>query len=421
MDNHTIWHIVILIILLGLSGFFSSAETAFTSSNHIKLRTLASKGNKNAVLVLKIMKKPEKMLSAVLIGNNIVNLSASALLTAITIKLLGNASIGAATGILTFLVLIFGEIAPKSFATKNAEVLVLIYAAPVYGLIFVLTPVIAAVNIAASAVLKAFGIDVKKNNEAMTEDELRTIVNVSHEEGVIENEERNIINNVFDFAGVLAKDVMVQRIDMVFIDINAGYDEIIEIYRQERYTRLPVYEGSTDNVVGIINIKDLLLYDKSEDFYIKDYMRKPLFTYEYKKLSELLLQMKKSYSNLAVVLDEYGITAGMVTMEDILEEIVGEIRDEYDTDEEDSFKKLGEGIYMLDGFVKLDEINERLGTNLCLDDYESIGGFVMGQLEHIPKVREGIKVGDVSLTVEKMDKARVDKVRLELLNKTQKL
>ena len=356
-----------------------------------------------------------------LIGNNIVNLSASALLTAITIKLFGNASIGAATGILTFLVLIFGEIAPKSFATKNAEVLVLIYAAPVYGLIFVLTPVIAAVNIAASAVLKAFGIDVKKNNEAMTEDELRTIVNVSHEEGVIENEERNIINNVFDFAGVLAKDVMVQRIDMVFIDINAGYDEIIEIYRQERYTRLPVYEGSTDNVVGIINIKDLLLYDKSEDFYIKDYMRKPLFTYEYKKLSELLLQMKKSYSNLAVVLDEYGITAGMVTMEDILEEIVGEIRDEYDTDEEDSFKKLGEGIYMLDGFVKLDEINERLGTNLCLDDYESIGGFVMGQLEHIPKVREGIKVGDVSLTVEKMDKARVDKVRLELLNKTQKL
>jgi hypothetical protein len=421
LDNHTIWHIVILIILLGLSGFFSSAETAFTSSNHIKLRTLASKGNKNAVLVLKIMKKPEKMLSAVLIGNNIVNLSASALLTAITIKLFGNASIGAATGILTFLVLIFGEIAPKSFATKNAEVLVLIYAAPVYGLIFVLTPVIAAVNIAASAVLKAFGIDVKKNNEAMTEDELRTIVNVSHEEGVIENEERNIINNVFDFAGVLAKDVMVQRIDMVFIDINAGYDEIIEIYRQERYTRLPVYEGSTDNVVGIINIKDLLLYDKSEDFYIKDYMRKPLFTYEYKKLSELLLQMKKSYSNLAVVLDEYGITAGMVTMEDILEEIVGEIRDEYDTDEEDSFKKLGEGIYMLDGFVKLDEINERLGTNLCLDDYESIGGFVMGQLEHIPKVREGIKVGDVSLTVEKMDKARVDKVRLELLNKTQKL
>lgn len=421
MDNHTIWHIVILIILLGLSGFFSSAETAFTSSNHIKLRTLASKGNKNAVLVLKIMKKPEKMLSAVLIGNNIVNLSASALLTAITIKLFGNASIGAATGILTFLVLIFGEIAPKSFATKNAEVLVLIYAAPVYGLIFVLTPVIAAVNIAASAVLKAFGIDVKKNNEAMTEDELRTIVNVSHEEGVIENEERNIINNVFDFAGVLAKDVMVQRIDMVFIDINAGYDEIIEIYRQERYTRLPVYEGSTDNVVGIINIKDLLLYDKGEDFYIKDYMRKPLFTYEYKKLSELLLQMKKSYSNLAVVLDEYGITAGMVTMEDILEEIVGEIRDEYDTDEEDSFKKLGEGIYMLDGFVKLDEINERLGTNLCLDDYESIGGFVMGQLEHIPKVREGIKVGDVSLTVEKMDKARVDKVRLELLNKTQKL
>lgn len=417
MDNHTILHIVILAMLLGLSGFFSSAETAFISSNQIKLKTLAAKGSKNALLVLKIMEKPEKMLSAVLIGNNIVNLSASALATTIIIKLFGNAAIGVTTGMLTFLILIFGEITPKSLASKKPESMSLVYAAPIYALMFILTPAIVTINLASGFVLKLLGAGNAPRQDIMTEEELRTIVDVSHEEGVIENEERKIINNVFDFAEVLAKDVMIQRIDMVLINIEAGYEEAIEIYRQERYTRLPVYEGNTDNIVGVINVKDLLLHKSEKKFNIRDYMRKPFFTYEYKKIAELLLQMKKSYANIAVVLDEYGMTAGMITMEDILEEIVGEIRDEYDIDEEESFKKIGKDVYLLDGSVKLDEINERLGTDLNMEDYESIGGFVMGQLEHLPKVREGVRTEGVRLTVEKMDKARIDKVRLEILNK----
>lgn len=404
-------------MLLGLSGFFSSAETAFISSNQIKLKTLAAKGSKNALLVLKIMEKPEKMLSAVLIGNNIVNLSASALATTIIIKLFGNAAIGVATGMLTFLILIFGEITPKSLASKKPESMSLVYAAPIYALMFILTPAIVTINLASGFVLKLLGAGNAPRQDIMTEEELRTIVDVSHEEGVIENEERKIINNVFDFAEVLAKDVMIQRIDMVLINIEAGYEEAIEIYRQERYTRLPVYEGNTDNIVGVINVKDLLLHKSEKKFNIRDYMRKPFFTYEYKKIAELLLQMKKSYANIAVVLDEYGMTAGMITMEDILEEIVGEIRDEYDIDEEESFKKIGKDVYLLDGSVKLDEINERLGTDLNMEDYESIGGFVMGQLEHLPKVREGVRTEGVRLTVEKMDKARIDKVRLEILNK----
>lgn len=417
MDNHTILHIVILAMLLGLSGFFSSAETAFISSNQIKLKTLAAKGSKNALLVLKIMEKPEKMLSAVLIGNNIVNLSASALATTIIIKLFGNAAIGVATGMLTFLILIFGEITPKSLASKKPESMSLVYAAPIYALMFILTPAIVTINLASGFVLKLLGAGNAPRQDIMTEEELRTIVDVSHEEGVIENEERKIINNVFDFAEVLAKDVMIQRIDMVLINIEAGYEKAIEIYRQERYTRLPVYEGNTDNIVGVINVKDLLLHKSEKKFNIRDYMRKPFFTYEYKKIAELLLQMKKSYANIAVVLDEYGMTAGMITMEDILEEIVGEIRDEYDIDEEESFKKIGKDVYLLDGSVKLDEINEKLGTDLNMEDYESIGGFVMGQLEHLPKVREGVRTEGVRLTVEKMDKARIDKVRLEILNK----
>jgi len=378
---------------------------------------LAAKGSKNALLVLKIMEKPEKMLSAVLIGNNIVNLSASALATTIIIKLFGNAAIGVATGMLTFLILIFGEITPKSLASKKPESMSLVYAAPIYALMFILTPAIVTINLASGFVLKLLGAGNAPRQDIMTEEELRTIVDVSHEEGVIENEERKIINNVFDFAEVLAKDVMIQRIDMVLINIEAGYEEAIEIYRQERYTRLPVYEGNTDNIVGVINVKDLLLHKSEKKFNIRDYMRKPFFTYEYKKIAELLLQMKKSYANIAVVLDEYGMTAGMITMEDILEEIVGEIRDEYDIDEEESFKKIGKDVYLLDGSVKLDEINERLGTDLNMEDYESIGGFVMGQLEHLPKVREGVRTEGVRLTVEKMDKARIDKVRLEILNK----
>ena len=271
----------------------------------------------------------------------------------------------------------------------------LVYAAPIYALMFILTPAIVTINLASGFVLKLLGAGNAPRQDIMTEEELRTIVDVSHEEGVIENEERKIINNVFDFAEVLAKDVMIQRIDMVLINIEAGYEEAIEIYRQERYTRLPVYEGNTDNIVGVINVKDLLLHKSEKKFNIRDYMRKPFFTYEYKKIAELLLQMKKSYANIAVVLDEYGMTAGMITMEDILEEIVGEIRDEYDIDEEESFKKIGKDVYLLDGSVKLDEINERLGTDLNMEDYESIGGFVMGQLEHLPKVREGVRTEGV--------------------------
>ena len=231
MDNHTILHIVILAMLLGLSGFFSSAETAFISSNQIKLKTLAAKGSKNALLVLKIMEKPEKMLSAVLIGNNIVNLSASALATTIIIKLFGNAAIGVATGMLTFLILIFGEITPKSLASKKPESMSLVYAAPIYALMFILTPAIVTINLASGFVLKLLGAGNAPRQDIMTEEELRTIVDVSHEEGVIENEERKIINNVFDFAEVLAKDVMIQRIDMVLINIEAGYEEGREIGR----------------------------------------------------------------------------------------------------------------------------------------------------------------------------------------------
>ncbi len=252
----------------------------------------------------------------------------------------------------------------------------------------------------------------EEKHETITEQELRTIVDVSNEEGVIENDEKKMINNVFDFGDIVAKDIMVPRIDMVYIKSGASYDDIIEIYSKEKYTRYPVCEDSTDTVVGIINVKDLIMYDKSTEFDINNYIREPLFTYEYKKTSELLNQMLESTDNIAIVLDEYGVTAGLITLEDLLEEIVGEIRDEYDEDEKEGLVELGNGEYIIDGAMRLEDINDNIGTSLASEDYESIGGLIIGKLDHIPEVGEEITEDGVRMVVESMDKARIEKVHV---------
>ena len=384
MDNYTLLQSVILLSLLLSSGFFSSAETALMTVNTHRLRSLADRGNKNAAILLTILQRPEKVLSAILIGNNIVNLSASALATTLTLRLFGSYAVSIVTGVLTLLILVFGEIMPKNLANLYAETIALSYAFPIRLLIFLLTPLICIVNGIARGVSKLLGADPEKKKDAITEEELRTIVEVSHEEGIIENEERKMINNVFDFGETLARDIMVPRIDIAFISVDASYDELLAVFRKERYTRIPVYEETTDNVIGVINVKDLLLTNNKENFTIRDYLRKPLYTYEFKKTAELMLDMKKSYSNIAIVLDEYGVTAGLITIEDMLEEIVGDIRDEYDADEADDFIQLSEGEYLIDGSMKLDEINELLGTKILSEDYDSLGGFIMGELGRLP-------------------------------------
>ena len=258
MDSSDVIQLLILVILLALSAFFSSSETALTTVNKIRVRNLAEAGDERAITLSKVIEQQGKMLSAILIGNNIVNLSASSLLTTLTIKLFGNTAVGLATGVLTLLILVFGEITPKTLATISAESIALRSAGIIYALMCVLTPVIVVVNKLSMGVLLLMKVDPNKKQEMITEDELRTIVEVSHEEGVIETKEKKMINNVFDFGDSVAKDVMVPRIDMVFVDVHATYDELLEIFRKEKYTRIPVYEETTDNVIGIINVKDLL-------------------------------------------------------------------------------------------------------------------------------------------------------------------
>lgn len=404
--------LVVIIILLGLSAFFSSSETALTTVNKIRIRNLAEAGDKSASWVMKLNENRGKMLSAILIGNNVVNLSASSMLTVLATDVFGSRAAGAATGILTLLILIFGEITPKTIATLDSEKNALRFGHAIYILMVLFTPVILAVNWMSFGVLRLLHVDPNKHGDDMTEDELRTIVEVGHEKGVIESEEKEMINNVFDLGDSVARDIMVPRIDMTFINVNAGFEELLEVFRREHYTRLPVYEDTTDNVVGIINIKDMLLIEDREHFSIADHLRQPLYTFESKKLSELMVEMRKTSNNIVIVLDEYGATAGLITLEDILEEIVGDIRDEYDEDEEDELIKLGEDQYLVEGAMKLDDLNRKLGLELTSEDYDSVGGWMIDKLEHLPSLGEEVRWESVRLVVEQVDKNRIDKIHL---------
>ncbi|HWT76919.1 MAG TPA: hemolysin family protein [Mobilitalea sp.] len=413
MDPSDAMQLLILVLFLILSAFFSSSETALTTVNKLRIRTLADDDVRGAKTVGKLIEDPGKMLSAVLIGNNVVNISSSALATTLASNHFGSEWIGLVTGVLTLLILIFGEITPKSMSTIYAEKIALKVAGPIYLVTKILTPVIYVLNKICTGILLIFHMDPKAKTTIITENEFRTILDYSHEEGVIESEERRMITNVVDFGDSLAKDVMVPRIDMAFANVDFTYEELIQAFAKEKYTRMPVYSETRDNVIGIVNLKDVFFYNgDTENFNIIDIIREPYFTYEYKKTSELLIEMRRQSISLAIVLDEYGATVGLITIEDLLEEIVGEIRDEYDDDEEDSIKAVSENEYIVDGYTKLDEINDVLGLELESDDYDSIAGHIIYLLDHLPEEGESITDHNIIFTVASVDKNRVDKVHI---------
>lgn len=414
MDSGDVTQLIILIILLMLSAFFSSAETALTTVNKIRIRSLADDGSKRAKTVLKITDNSGKMLSAILIGNNIVNVAAASITTSLAYSL-GGSAVAIANAVITIAILLFGEITPKTTATIHAEKLALIYAPIISIFMKIMTPVIFIINGLSNAVLLLLRIDPNAKNQTMTENELRTIVDVSHEDGVIESDEKEMIYNVFDLGDAKAKDVMVPRVHVTFAGVNTTYEELIEIFREDKFTRLPIFEDSTDNVIGTINMKDLLLFDNTKEFHIRDILREAYFTYEYKNISELLVEMREASFNIAIVLDEYGDTAGLITLEDILEEIVGEIHDEYDENEEDFIKEIGEREYMIEGSTNLDDLNDRLDLQLESEDYDSLGGFIIEHLDRLPEEGDSITTEDgLRLVVESLDKNRIESVHAYL-------
>lgn len=394
---------------------FSSSETALTTVNQIRMRTLADNGDKRAARVLHVTGNPGKMLSAILIGNNIVNLSASSISTSLAIHLFGNTGAGIATGILTFLILIFGEVTPKTMATIKADSMSLTVAAPIGLLMKILTPVIFIINKLSLGLMFLLHVNIKDAQKKMTEEELRTIVDVSQENGVIEHEERDMIHNLFDFGDAEAKEIMVPRIDMTFVQADATYQEVLDIFRQDMFTRLPVYEDSTDNVIGIINMKDFLLQNDTPEFSVRNLLREPYFTYEHKNTADLFLEMRKSSISLAIVLDEYGVTAGLITLEDLLEEIVGEIRDEYDADEEDDITRISDREFYVLGSANLNDVSEALSLHFTSDDYDTIGGYCLGLLDHLPEKNEIILTdNNILLRIDRMEKNRIERIYIRL-------
>jgi len=424
LDSGDVWTTIILIILLFLSAFFSSAETALTTVSRMKIRSLCDEGNKKARTVSRLIEDPTKMLSAILICNNIVNLSASSISTSFAYRICSekfgmdaNSSLaaGIATGIITILVLIFGEITPKSLATVNAEKLSLLYGNIIYFITQLLTPVAFIINAIARIILKPFKIDLATRPAQMTEDELMTIFDVSHEEGVIETEEHEMITNIVEFGDSLVKDVMIPRMDVELASSSLSYEELILAFSKHKFSRMPVYSERVDNIVGTINLKDVFFFHGTpETFNIMDLIREPYITYEYRKTSELFVDMRRDYIALAIVLDEYGGFAGIVTLEDLLEEIVGEIRDEYDMGEEDSIIKTSDDEYVVIGTTNIDDINDELDISIEAEEYDSIGGHVINLLSDFPTGGEVTEDNYAYYTVLEVDGRSIDKIHIKL-------
>ena len=407
--------IVILVIMIMLSAFFSASETALTSVNRIKLLNMIEENieSRKAEKILKLRENPQKLLSAILIGNNIVNIGASSIATALAIKWMPSNGVGAATAIMTVVVLIFGEITPKTMATKKAESFSLGVVNIINTLVIILTPAIVVLNVITNILVNLLGGDNDEKTPTITQAELKTMVNVSHEEGVLHGDERKMLNNVFDFGQSKAREVMTPRTDISALENTATYEQIVEVFKEEKFSRIPIYEESIDNIIGVIYLKDVFTAGE-KNFSVSKIMREPYYTYETKDISNLLSEMRTKKVGLAVVLDEYGGTSGIVTVEDIVSEIMGKISDEFD-DDDDEISEVKEDEYIVDGTARIDDVNEMLDTNIRCIHAETIGGYVTVLLGRF--ARKGEEVIDDSnnliMTIEEIDRNRIDRLRIK--------
>lgn len=413
LNLDTLWKILVLIFCLSLSAMFSASETSLMTMSKIRVKQMVENKEKGADQISKMLSDPSKLLSAILIGNNVVNIGASSLMTSLAIDAFGNRGVGVATGIMTLLILIFGEITPKSLATQNSEKISVKLSAFVYFVTILLTPIIFILNIITNFMVKILGGDVDKDKPFITQEELKTMVSVSHTEGILEGEEKEMIYNVFDFGDSQVNEVMITRTEIVSIDIDSSYEEITSVFNEEQYSRIPVYENTIDNIIGILYVKDLLfsLCRQEEGFDLRKHIRQPYFTYEFKSTKELFKEMRTNRIHMVVVLDEYGGTEGIVTIEDLIEEIVGDIEDEYDK-KTDDIELIKEDEYIVSGNVRIDAINDLIGTHIESDDFDTIAGFVIGIVNRLPNLGELIEYENIKFTIESMDKNRIEKIRI---------
>lgn len=412
MDPNYTWQVISLIILIALSSFFSISETALMSLSRIRLKHMVEEEVPRAELVEKLIQDPNKLLGAILIGNNVVNIGATAMATVLATRIFGNSGAGVATGIMTILVLIFVEITPKSIAKQKSEVIALKVAKPIKLAVKILKPLVYVFTAISSFFIRFFGGAPNEGKAFLTQEELKTMVGVSEEEGILEYVEKEMIFNVFEFVDLQVKDVMVQRVHIVSIDKEASYDEVMDVIKNEQFSRVPVYNQTIDNIIGILNVKDLATIENLRDgFNISKYIRNPFYTFEFKKIAELFKEMKKTRNHMAVVLDEYGGTVGLVTIEDLIEEIVGDIEDEYDEDEQ-AVEVIKDNEYIVEGSLRLHDISDLIGINIDSEEFDSVGGLMIGDLGRMPEEQEEVMVNNIRFIAEEIKKNRIKKVRM---------
>lgn len=405
--------IILFLICLLLSGFFSSSEVALISINRAKVHAFLNQGRKGAEALDTLKRSADTVLITILVGNNIANIAAASLATAIAIGAYGDVGIGIATGVTVILMLIFGEIGPKMYASRHTEELALSVARPILYLSKILYPVLWILD----HIRQQFAFRPGVTEPIVTEEEIKEWIDVGEEEGTIEEEERDMLYSVLRFGDTTVREVMTPRVDVVMLEDTSTFEGALSIFNETGLSRIPVYHEQIDNIVGLLNVKDIFsaIYRQQTNLTIKSLMYEPCFVPESKKIDELLKELQVRKQHMAIVLDEYGSFAGIVTVEDMLEELVGEILDEFDEEEEPEVQKIGEGVYLVDARAWVEHLNEDLNLDLPLTDtYETIGGLVIDRLGHIPRRGEvaNIEESNIRLVVMQMQGRRIVKVKV---------
>ena len=392
--------IILIVLSLIVSAFFSSSETALTSLSKIKVAQIVKSGSKNAKYFNLWMKHPNKMLNTILIGNNVANIFASVLAGSLANKLSGSSQIAITTAVMTILILFFGEITPKTFAKHNAEAISAFFIRPLVLLYYLFYPFTYVINVFVKVVIKIMGGKIDKEQPLITEDEIEFMINVGEEEGILEDETKEMMHNIMDIKDISVKESMVPRTEMVAVSIDSTIDDVLKVIEEYEFSRIPVYENDLDHIAGILYVKDLIMYAKEGlknlNIDLKNMIKEPFFVPETKNIYDLFKEFQSKRVHLAIVIDEYGGVAGIATMEDILEEIVGEIRDEYDSAEEDEFVEVNENTFLVDAGMDLDDFCEKLGIEKTedMEDYETVGGLIYDLADKIPSEGEELDFGD---------------------------
>lgn len=411
MDSSSVSQIIALVFLVAMSSVFSSSETAITSVSKIKVRQLDQKDNKNAHLLKKLHDNMQTTISTILIGNNIVNIAASSIATILFTNIFHQNGALISTVVMTVFVLIFGEVLPKTIAQYKNKSVALKFSRFIYFLTLVFKPIVKVLNLLTRLIIKLF-VGEDEDSSTLTEEELKTLVEVSEEEGVLKNQETEIMINALELKETLAVDIMTPRTSMASVDIEDAESDLKEIIKNITYSRIPVYEDSIDDIIGVLHIKELAhkIIEDDRDFKVRDILKPAFYAYEYIPVVDLFKQMRTKNISISIIIDEYGGTSGIVTMEDILEELVGEIDDEYDHEKE--VTKLSDNEYLVDPEMRIDEVNERFDLDIQSDKFDSIGGFVIELLDRMPKSKDEVEFENLKFVVVNVDKRKITQLMI---------